>query len=400
MKRFSTLTTLIVVMVVCALIPFGVSAKKKKDSKEKPVYVFKVEKEVKRTPVKNQYRTGTCWCFSTVSYLESELLRMGKEETDLSEMYVVRHTYPRKADNYIRLHGTANHSQGGQSHDVINAIRAFGMVPEAVYDGKKIGEKRHNHGEMVTILNGIVEGVLKKRGGKITPRWLDAYNAVLDVYLGKSPETFEYKGKTYTPKSFAGDFMGLNLDDYVELTSYSHHPFYKKCRIELPDNWDYNSDYYNVPIDDLEKIVNYALNNGHSFVWDGDVSERFYSQRGGRNDYGTGYAIVPEKDWEDLTKKERKIEITEPVKEKEITQAMRQETLDNFTTTDDHLMHVVGLAKDQKGSTYYYTKNSGGPDRVNEGYVYLSRSFFRLKTTAIFIHKDAIPSDIKQKLGL
>lgn len=400
MKRFPALTKLIIILVVFALIPFGAMAKKKKDSVDKPVYVFKVEKEVKRTPVKNQARTGTCWCFSTISYLESEMLRIGKEETDLSEMFVVRHTYPYKADNYIRLHGKANHSQGGQSHDVVNAIRRHGIVPESVYDGKKIGQKRHNHGEMVSVLNGFVDGVLKKRGGKITPRWQEAYNAILDVYLGKSPESFEYKGKTYTPKRFAKDFMGLNLDDYIELTSYSHRPFYKKCRIELPDNWDYNSDYYNVPIGDLEKIVDFALKNGHSFVWDGDVSERFYNQRRSRNDYGTGYAIVPEKDWEDLSKKEKKEKITKPVKEKEITQAMRQETLDNRTTTDDHLMHVVGLAKDQKGTKYYYTKNSGGPDRVNAGYVYLSRSFFRLKTTAIFIHKDALPGEIKQKLGL
>jgi bleomycin hydrolase len=388
------------VILIFAFVPFNGLAKKKKDKKDKPVYVFKVETEVKRTPVKNQYRTGTCWCFSTISYLESELLRMGKEELDLSEMFVVRHTYPHKADNYVRLHGRANHSQGGQSHDVINAIRRYGIVPESVYDGKKIGEKRHNHGEMASVLNGLVEGVLKRRGRKITPRWQEAYNAVLDVYLGSVPESFEYKGKSYTPKRFANDYLGLKYDDYVELTSYSHHPFYKKCRIELPDNWDYNGDYYNVPIDDLEKIVDYALKNGHSFVWDGDVSERFYSKRSGRDDYATGYAIVPEKDWEDLTKKERKKKITEPIKEKEISQQMRQETLDNFTTTDDHLMHVVGLAKDQKGAKYYFTKNSGGLDRANAGYVYLSRSFFRLKTTAIFIHKDGIPADIKEKLGL
>jgi bleomycin hydrolase len=391
---------MIVWIVLVSMIPFNGSAKTKKDKKEKPVYVFKVETEVKRTPVKNQYRTGTCWCFATISYLESELLRMGKEEIDLSEMFVVRHTYPLKAVNFVRLHGTANHSQGGQSHDVLDQVRRCGLVPESVYSGMRIGEKRHNHGEMVSVLQGLAEGVLKRRGTRVTPRWLEAYNAVLDVYLGKAPESFQYKGKTYTPKSFVKDYMQLNLDDYIELTSYSHHPYYKQCRLELPDNWTYNDDYYNVPIDDLERIMDHALKNGHSIVWDGDVSEKYFSKGRSSTDYGNGVAVVPEKSYEDQTKAERREKITRPVKEKEISQELRQKTFDNFSTTDDHLMHVVGIARDQENTKYYLTKNSGGPDRAYKGYVYLSRSFFRLKTTAIMVHKNAVPEDIKQKLGL
>jgi bleomycin hydrolase len=377
-------------------------AKKKpaKDAKEKPVYVFKVETEVKRTPVKNQYRTGTCWCFSTVSYLESECLRLGKEELDLSEMYVVRHTYPQKALNYIRLHGKANHSQGGQSHDVIDQIRRYGIVPEEAYTGMNIDEKRHNHGELVPVLQGMLDAVLLKKGARVTPRWLEAYEAVLDVYLGKVPETFTYKEKTYTPKSFAQEYLPLNPDDYVELTSYTQYPFYQKCRLELPDNWTYNENYYNVPMADLETIADYALKNGHSLVWDGDVSEKDFS--GGRTDkdHGTGYAVVPETDWDDMTKDERSEERTKPVKEKEITQELRQTTFDNLTTTDDHLMHVVGIVRDQTGAKFYLTKNSGGIDQAYKGYVYLSRPYFLLKLTAMMVHKDALPPEVKEKLGL
>lgn len=388
---------MVLLSIVILSMPLEVTAKKGK-KEEKFAYQFETITEVKRTPVKDQYWTGTCWCFSTISFLESELLRKGKEEIDLSEMYVVRHTYPRKALNYIQMHGKANHSQGGQSHDVIDQIRRYGIVPESVYPGMNIDEKRPNHGEMSVVLNAILGAVLKVNGKRVTPRWLDAYNAVLDVYLGKPPTTFTYKEKTYTPREFAADYLGLNLDDYIELTSYTHHPFYKQCRLELPDNWTYNDDYYNVPIDDLEKIVDHALESGYSLVWDGDVSERYFSSR------EKGYAIVPEKDWEDKTMAEKKKEedegITSPVKEKEITQEMRQKTFNNFTTTDDHLMHIVGIAKDQVGTKFYLTKNSGGTDRKFGGYVYMSRSYFRLKTTAIMINKHSLPEDIKTKLEI
>ena len=341
----------------------------------KPAYVFKVETEVTHTPVKNQYRTGTCWCFSTVSYLEAEMLRLGKEELDLSEMFVVRHTYPRKAANYVRMHGQANHSQGGQSHDVLEQVRRYGIVPETVYPGLNIDETRHNHGEMVSALQGMLDGILKRAGTRVTPRWLDAYAAVLDAYLGQVPSSFSYRDNTYTPKGFADDYLKINYDDYIELTSYDIYPYYQKCRLEIPDNWTYNSDYYNLPIADLEHIAEYALKNGHSFVWDGDVSEKDFS--GGRSDteHGTGYAIVPLKEWEDRTKAERNAKITAPLQEQEITQEMRTKTLNNFSTTDDHLMHIVGLARDQKGTRFYLTKNSGGTDQPYQGYVYLSRSF-------------------------
>jgi bleomycin hydrolase len=371
----------------------GWTQDQKKDEKE-PGYQFTVTKEVKRTPVKNQARTGTCWCFATISYLESEMLRTGKEETDLSEMFVVRHAYPKKAVNYVRLHGSATFGQGGQSHDVIEQIREFGIIPEEVYSGMKIGEKTHNHGEMVSVLQAMLDGVLKQRGSRLTPQWQEAFDAVLDVYLGESPKSFMYKGKTYTPKKFAEEYVGLNMDDYIELTSYSHHPYYQPCRLEIPDNWTLNDQYYNIPMDDFEAVIDFALENGYSVAWDGDVSERDFSSR------ETGYAVVPIQDWEDKTQAERKMKVVEPVEEKEITDAMRQETFDNFTTTDDHLMHIVGLAQDQNGARFYLTKNSSGPDRIYDGYLYMSRAYVRLKSIAMMVHKDALPSKIKKKLGI
>ncbi|MGQ9618452.1 MAG: aminopeptidase C [Candidatus Aminicenantia bacterium] len=375
------------------LFPLYAQKAKKEEPKDKPVHVFKISHEVKRTPVKDQYKTGTCWVFATISFLESELLREGKGEFDLSEMFIVRHVYPQKALNYIRNHGKANFSPGGQAHDVIETIKKFGIVLESVYSGMKIGESKHNHGELHSVLHGMLDGILKLSGGKITPVWMDAFETVLDVYLGKPPSQFEYNGKSYTPRSFFEEVIGLDLNNYFELTSYNHHPFYQKIRLEIPDNWMNYSDYYNLPIDELEETIDYAIKKGYSVVWDGDVTEREFSAK-------TGYTVVPIKEWEEKTQAERDAKITEPEPEKEVDQEMRQKTFDNFTTTDDHLMHIVGIAYDQKGTKFYLTKNSGGTDRAYGGYVYMSRSYVRLKTVAIMVHRDSIPPEIAKKLGI
>ncbi len=390
MSRFFRVLTAIVLSV--SILPGVIGAQTNKDGK--PAYAFKTVREIKHTPVKDQYRTGTCWCFATVSFLEAELLRLGKGEFDLSEMFVVRHTYPKKALNYVQLHGNAVHQQGGQSHDVIDRLRESGIVPEEVYSGLNIGEKRHNHGEMVAVLQGVADAVLKRGGGRLTPRWLEAYEAVLDAYLGKAPAEFAWKEKTYTPKTFLSDVLGLNLDDYIELTSYDSHPFFKKCRLEIPDNWNYNSDYYNLPLDDLEAVVEKAISDGYTVAWDGDVSERDFSTR------ETGWALVPDTDWEDKTMAEREKKPAAPVKEKEITPAMRTATFRDFTTTDDHLMHIVGLAQDQTGARFYLIKNSGGTDRKYDGYMYMSRAYFRLKTTALMVNKNSLAPDLRAKLGI
>jgi len=375
-----------------SLLAAPAAAREKKA--EKPAYRFKTVVEVKRTPVKDQYHTGTCWCFATVSFLEAELLRLGRGEFDLSEMFVVRHTYPKKAVNYVQMHGHAVHQQGGQAHDVIDRLRETGIVPEEAYSGMNIGQKRHNHGEMAAVLQGMVEAVLKLRGDRVTPRWLEAYEAVLDAYMGKAPAEFGWQGKTVTPKAFAADVLGLVADDYVELTSYEPHPFYRKCRLEIPDNWTYNSDYYNLPIDELEAVVEKALASGYSVVWDGDVSEKDFSTR------ETGWALEPEKDFEDRTMAEREKKPTAPVKEKEVTQAMRSRALSDFSTTDDHLMHIVGLAQDQTGARFYLIKNSGGTDRKYDGYLYMSRPYFRLKTTALMVNKNSLTPELRTKLGI
>jgi len=301
-------TKLTVFLLIIALLPLSGMAKKK-SKKEKPAYTFTIVKELKRTPVKSQARTGTCWVFSAISFLESELLRKGKEEIDLSEMFVVRHSYPHKALSYVRLHGSANFGPGGQFHDVTDQIRRHGIVPESVYPGMNIDEKRHNHGEMSSVLSGILDGILKRRGRRLTPVWMKAFEAVLDVYLGKSPESFIYKEKTYTPRSFVSDYLQLDLDEYIEITSYTHYPFYEKYRLEVPDNWSFNSDYYNVPIDVLEKITDDAVEKGYTVAWDADVSDKGFSPKGKDNltTYeNPDYAIVPLQDWEDQTKADRK----------------------------------------------------------------------------------------------
>lgn len=362
-------------------------------TKEEPkdLHTFTIDTQVKATPVKSQGSTGTCWCFASVSFIESELLRLGKGEYDLSEMFFIRNTYPIKAENFIRYQGRANYGQGGQAHDLMNQIKRFGIVPEDAYTGRPLGEVKHNHGEMVSVTESMLKAYTTLKSGKLSPGWKPAYESVLDVYLGKVPQTFTWKGKSYTPASFR-DELGLNPDDYVELTSYTHHPFYQKCRLEVPDNWSGDL-YYNVPMDDLTAVIDNALKNGYSVDWDGDVSEHEFSQK-------KGYAVIPVKDWDDKSAAEKEEKVTEPEKEKVITQEMRQETFNNFTTQDDHLMHITGLAHDQNNTRFYYTKNSWGQEQTNGGYIYLSLPYIQLKTIAIMVHKNAIPKDIAAKLNL
>ncbi len=365
---------------------FPAGAATKVAGKAPEARTFTLEIKLPHTPVRDQYRTGTCWDFATTSFLESELLRLGRGEFDLSEMHTVRRTYPRKAAHYVRLHGNAPFGQGGQAHDVLDTIARWGAVPESVYSGLNLGEGRHNHGELFAVLKGLLDAVLKREGTRVSPRWAEAVEAVLDVYLGKVPERFSYQGQEYTPQTFASEVLRLPLDRYVELTSYSHHPFHKACPLDIPDNWSLNGNYLNLPIDELEATVDHALKNGYTVEWDGDVSEKEFSTR------ETGYAIVPQKAWEEKTQAERDAKPTAPEPELEITQALRQATFDNLTTTDDHLMHIVGLARDQQGNKFYWIKNSGGTDRKNGGYLYMSQAYFRLKTVAVMLHRDAIPS--------
>jgi bleomycin hydrolase len=382
----------------------NISAQEKKtDTAE--VYQFEIIKEVPGTSVKNQYRSGTCWSFSSLSFIEAELMRMGKGEYDLSEMFVVWHTYADKAKKHVRFHGKINFSAGGAFHDVTHVIKEYGMVPEEVYDGKVIGEENHIHGEFDAVLRAYVGAVLKNRNKKLTPVWFEGYKGILDAYLGEYPENFTYKGKEYTPRSFA-DELDINTDDYVEIGSYTHHPFYSKFIIENPDNWMLD-EIYNVPLDEMMEVIDYAINNGYSVAWGADVSEKGFSWK-------NGVAIIPNEEladlsgtekekWEKLTDKEKKkalYSFEEIVEEKDITQEMRQEEFDNYLTTDDHGMVITGIAKDQEGNKYYKVKNSWGTDGHKfNGYFYASEPFVKLKTIDVMVHKDAVPKNLRKTLG-
>lgn len=368
-------------------------------------YQFTEVVTVPATPVKNQAATGTCWCFATTSFMESELLRMGKGEYDLSEMFIVRQKYMNQLqDNYLRR-GEGNIGQGSLAHTFKNAYRQVGIVPEEVYKGINYNSERHNHSEMAQYMKAIADVAVKNK--KRSPEYDKLIQNLFDTYLGQLPATFTYKGKEYTPKTFA-ESLGLSMDDYIELTSFTHHPYYVKFDVEVPDNWEHQL-MYNLPLDEMIETVDYALNNGFTVCWDGDVSEKGFS-------FKNGVAINPEvKKVEDLSntdrarfekmdEKERLEEVykfEQPYPEVKVTPEVRQEGFEAFMTTDDHLMHLTGIAKDQNGTKYYITKNSWGTDRNKfGGYLNMSESFVRAKTIYVMVHKDAIPKAIKTKLGL
>lgn len=361
---------------------------------------------VKTTPVKNQANSGTCWSFATTSFVETELMRIGKPETDLSEMFFVRHIYSDKGIHYVRMHGTSNYSPGGQAHHVINTIKNYGFITEEAYNGLNYGEKQHIHSELDEASKAFLDAVVKNPNRKLTTSWKNAFEDILDAYLGQIPDKFNWLGKNLSPKE-AADESGFNADDYIELTSYSVYPFYQPYALEVPDNYDMKP-YYNIPVDDLINIALNALKNGYSVCWDGDVSDKGFS-------HNKGVAIIPDAEttdltgsekakWEKLTEKEKiksAYSFEKPVPEKHIGQAERDIAFDNQKTTDDHLMHLTGIVTDQKGTKYFITKNSWGTES-NEfgGYLNMSETYFRLNTIAIMVHKSAIPGHIAKKLGI
>lgn len=356
-------------------------------------YHFTVVKNLETTPIQDQGQTGTCWSFSTLSFFESELIRQGKKGYNLSEMFVARKCYEDKGELYVRMHGTTPFAQGGAFHDVIHVLRKYGMLPEEVYKGLNYGENKHNHTEVEKVLHNYVKAVVESGSrGKISTVWKEGFLSILDTYFGKVPQQFTYKGKTYTPQTYAQE-LGLNPDDYIEITSFSHHPFYTQFMLEVPDNWLF-SKVYNVPLEDLSTLMDYAIENGYTVAWASDVSEKGFS-------FKNGVAIVPEKDWSEYTKEEIEKMFNEPVKQRKITQEMRQLAFDNYETQDDHGMHIVGIFKDQLGQKYYLVKNSWG-DKSNEcdGFFYASEAYFLYKTTCIMLHKKAVPPAIAKKLGI
>jgi aminopeptidase C len=368
-------------------------------------YDFSVIKELKITPVKNQSRSGTCWSFSGVGLIEAELLRTGKGEYDLSEMFIVNKSYTDKAEKYVRLHGFLNYAQGGAFDDVLYVFKHYGAVPGELYRGLNYGDTLHIHGEMEQSSLAYLKKIVENPNKKLSPVWKDAHKAIIESYLGEIPEKFTYKGKEYTPESF-GRSLGLNMDDYISFTSYTHEPFYSEFALEIQDNWRWARSY-NLPLDELMQIFDHAIHAGYTVAWASDVSEKGFTR--------DGVAVVPDVEymetagsdqvrWTGLSPMEKDAKIRElirkPCKEMEITQEMRQEAYDNYETTDDHGMLIYGIAEDRSGKKYYMVKNSWGNAGKYNGIWYVSEAFVAYKTMSIVVHREAVPASVKNKLGI
>ena len=370
-------------------------------------YKFTKIAHLDATPVESQGITGTCWSFSALSFFESELIRKGTKNPDLlSEMFIVRKAYESKAEKYVRMDGKINFSEGGAFHDIPYVIKNYGIVPKEVYAGLGYGSETHDHSELFSVLNGAMKGLMDHMGhmrGGLTPSWQKAMNGILDAYLGADVKEFEFKGKKYTPQSYA-KAIGLNMDDYVSLTSFTNHEMYKKCHLAIPDNWAWGESY-NVGMDELFEACEYALKNGFTLAWGADVSEKGFS-------FKNGLAIVPEdpstiemkgkdnKNFSDAGADRSSNAFLSPTKELKITPELRQQGYDNKTTTDDHGMHIVGIYKDQNGTKYLLVKNSWGTGNYPQGYLYVSEHYFKYKTINIYVHKDGVSAAMKKKLGL
>jgi bleomycin hydrolase len=390
---------------IIAIFTFSSLYPQTEDKEKKDAYQFTDQQIIPHTEIRNQNRSGTCWSFSGLALFEAELMRMGKGKHDLSEMFIVRNTYFEKAVKYVRMHGQLNFGGGGAFNDVSYVIDKFGMIPEEIYDGIEYGEELHVHYELDLMLKSMVDAVIKNKNKKLSLVWQDALLSVIETYLGEVPEKFEYQGKEFTPKSFAEDFMELKMENYPMFTSYTHHDFYSEFALEVPDNW-MNGNVNNVPLNELMDIIDNALKNGYTVAWAADVSEKGFSWK-------DGIAIVPETDiekiddsekdkWAEKSEKERLQDIykfDKIRKEKQITQEDRQIAFDNYQTTDDHGMLIVGTAKDQNGNLYYKIKNSWGTDQKYEGYFYASRAYVAYKTMSIMLHKDGVPKPIMKKFN-
>ena len=384
----------------------------KKEEKKDSGYVFTVTKELPVTSVKNQHRAGTCWCYSGLAFIEAELLRMGKGEYDLSEMYIVHHTYIDRAMAAVRTHGDASFSQGGAFNDVIYGMQHYGLVPEEeMRPGAMYGDTLSDHSELSQVSDAIVKAMAtgKQKKMQVAPDgemlWVKAVRAVHDIYLGQCPTSFTYKGVKYTPQSFYQS-LGLNAADYVSLTSYTHHPFYEQFVLEIQDNWRWGLSY-NLPLDEFMQVFDNAIANDYPIAWGSDVSEE-----GFRMGVRKGFCVLPMEKatasmgsdmahWTGMSAKDIKDEAaTRPTPQRWVTQQERQQAYDNWETTDDHGMLIYGTATDQMGNEYYMVKNSWGDYGTYHGMFYASKAFVQYKTMNIVVHKDALPAAIANKLGI
>lgn len=384
------------ILLSCLLLPSLVFAQddlikkiegNKSDSNK---YVFSVVKNIENTSVKNQASSGTCWSYSTNSFLESEMIRLGKEPVDIAEIFTARCVYKDKADMYVRLHGGLSWGDGGSCHDVINVFAKYGALPQSVYSGLNYGTSKNKFGEFQGVLKGMLDAVVRNANGTLTPVWKTAFEKVMDVYLGEVPASFDWKGKTYTPRTFADQVVGIKPAEYIEFSSFNNYPFYTQVPLLVQDNWDFQK-VTNVPINDITTIIDHAIANGYTIAWATDVSEKYFSWK-------NGVAFVPEKNWEEMEETEQKSLFNGKAAERVITQELRQKAFDNYETTDDHGMHIVGSAKDQTGKDYYIVKNSWGEKNDYKGYLYVSKAYVQYKTTAFLVHKGAVPKEILNKI--
>ena len=390
-----------------ALIATGAQAAKKKEAVNKNKPVFTVIKENPITSIKDQNRSGTCWAYSTLSFFESEILKKSGKTYDLCEMFVANKNYMDRATMTVRMHGDVSFSQGGSAYDVYYVLKNYGICPEDAMPlpGTMYGDSLANFNEFFDVMTPYVEKIAKSDSKKLTPAWKNGLQGIIDAYLGKCPENFNYEGKNYTPKTFA-ESLGLDWNDYVSITSYTHHPFWSEFAVEVQDNWRWPMSW-NVPMDDMMRIIDNAIMNGYTIAWGGDVSEDGFTR--------DGLAIAYDKKkvqslagsdaarWLKLSSSQKKEKIDSlGVNAPEVvpTQKMRQEAYDNWETTDDHGMQIYGIAKDQNGREYYMVKNSWGEYGDHKGTWYMSKNFIAYKTMDFVVNKNAIPKDIRKKMGI
>jgi bleomycin hydrolase len=367
---------------------------KLKDNKtltSKEAFGFKTVVNAEATSIKNQGSSSTCWSYSGNSYIESEMIRMGKKPIDIAEMFTVRNMYIDKAESYVRMHGGMSYGQGGAPHDPIDLMMKYGALPQELYIGLLPGQVKNDHSELESVIKGIIEPIAKSEK-PISTVWKKALTGVVDTYLGTVPEKFKFEGKEYTPMTFAKDVVGIDAKDYVEITSYISSPYYSQMIVMVPDNWTFKPSY-NVQLNDMIETIDYALNKGYTVVWGTDVSEKSFSWK-------NGVAYVPTKSFADMSDEDKKDMFAKPQPEIEITPELRQKAFDNYETTDDHGMQITGIAKDVNGKEYYMVKNSWGTKNDYEGYLYVTKNFLKYKTTSILLHKDGVPKGLINKLGI
>jgi bleomycin hydrolase len=398
MIKFSFKSLLLLLTFTCGInVTFAQdilvnSLKVNASDKSKESFKFSDVINLSNTSIKNQGSSGTCWSYSGNSFLESEMIRIGRQPVELSQIFTARNAYVEKGINYVRMHGAVTLGDGGSLHDVTNMLKKYGAVPQEIYTGLNYGTTKNKFAEMAALTEGLLVAAVKNPNGELTPNWIKAYEAVIDSYLGQVPQNFNYKGKNFTPQSFAKEVVGLNPDDYIEFSSYSNAPYYSKTMLMVPDNWSFDL-IYNVRLNDLTDIIDNALKNGYTVAWATDVSEKSFSWK-------NGIAYVPTKKVDDMTPEEKENMFNGPKPEMEITEELRQKAFDNYQTTDDHGMHIVGLSKHQDGKEYYIVKNSWGTANDYKGYLYVTKNYIKYKTTALMVNKGAIPAGIAKKMGI